>query len=95
MSMNINTIVSVHMRPADTVHIVSFQPSVVSGCSKSAAKSAGKIKLHQLWSPPLTVQRSGLAGQTNRRPGVLFFMGRVRWATDGWLETSGSLLQTL
>lgn len=93
MSTNINTRVSAHRRAADMARIVSFQPSVVSGCSKPAAKSSGKIKPHQLWYPPLTVQRSGSAGQTNQCPDVLFFMGRVRWAADGWLETSSSLLQ--
>lgn len=95
MSTNINTRVSAHTRAADMARIVSFQPSVVSGCSKPAAKSAGKIKLHQLWYPPLTVQRSSLAGQTNQRPDVLFCMGRVRWAADGWFETSGSLLRAM
>lgn len=93
MSTNINTRVSGHTQPADMVHIVSFQPSVVSGCSKPAAKSTGKIKLHELHYLLLMVQHSSLAGQTNQHPGVFFFMGRVRWAAEWWVGTSGSLLQ--
>lgn len=93
MSTNINTRVSGHTQPADMVRIVSFQPSVVSGCSKPAAKSTGKIELHQLQYLPLMVQHSSLAGQTNQRPGVFFFMGKVRWAAEWWLETSSNLLQ--
>lgn len=93
MSTNINTRVSVHTWPAYMLHIVSFQPFVVSGCSKPAAKSTSTIKLQQLQYPPLTVQQSSLAGQTNQCTGLLFFMGRVWWAVDGWPETTGSLLQ--
>lgn len=86
MSMNINIRVSGHTQPADMVQIASFQSSAAFLCSKPAAKSTGKIKLHQLQCPPLARQHSSLAGQTNQRPGALFSMGGVRWAVDGWVE---------
>lgn len=35
----------------------SFQSSVFSGCSEPAA---GKIKMHQLWYPPLFLQAASL-----------------------------------
>lgn len=95
MNINTNTRVSTHTRPADMVHIVSFHPSVVSGCSKSVAERTGKIELHQLRYRPLMVQSRSLAGQNAQHPSVLFFRGRVRQVVDWWLETSGSLLQAL
>lgn len=82
MSVSINTRLSGHTQPTDMVHVVSFHPSVVSGCSRPATKSCGKIKVHQFRYLPLRVHLSSLSSQTNQGADALFFLGRVRQATN-------------